>query len=65
MPPPHSAAPTGLDPGIARLIEALAREAAGRDHRDALLNRKTQDRRNDQGGDLRAVFDRSAERPKR
>jgi hypothetical protein len=49
-----------LDPGIVRLIEALAREAARRDHAAAQGGYPT-----DASCDLRPVLNRSAERPLR
>ncbi|SEG58814.1 hypothetical protein [Bosea lathyri] len=47
-----------LDPGLARLIEALAREAARRDHAAAMGQGREE---TDARSDLRPVFNRPAE----
>ncbi|CAD5274643.1 conserved hypothetical protein [Bosea sp. 62] len=56
MPRAAAKPPQALDPAIARLVEALAREAARRDHAAATGIRMDYDTR----GPLRPVLDRSA-----
>jgi hypothetical protein len=49
--------PNAIDPGLARLIVALAREAARRDHADAMRNAQAREGAfNDTGRNLRAVL---------
>lgn len=49
-----------LDPGLARLIEALAREAARRDHAAAMGQGAQLRGQAHARGDLRSVLDRPA-----
>lgn len=50
-----------LDPGLARLVEALAREAARRDHAAAMGQGASSKAQSDARGDLRTIFHRPAE----
>lgn len=57
MPRAAAKPPQTLDPAIARLVEALAREAARRDHAAAIGTRTHHDARSP----LRPLLDRPAE----
>jgi hypothetical protein len=61
MPRAAAKPPQTLDPAIARLVEALAREAARRDHAAATGQGAPTRNHSDARGDLRPVLDRPAE----